>query len=231
VDVVVVVDEFLDDPARAPQAGPGPDEHVLGPGGDEAVHQILGERAVDLGRLSGRQLQGVPARIEHVHVGAVLVGGVTQPAEPLPERPSVWPAQVRDADPGSKRVGEPVLGDDAEDPVDHAVGAPATPVPVGRAAQRKVPGEEVGALRRQLHAAQESAVPGPPDGDRPAPLELPGVHLLDLRLALGGLAVCSLDVAAALRVPRDDQEQHQEQRRGSLQAVADDGPKNTTPAR
>src|SRR5262245_38741893 len=64
-----------------------------------------------------------------------------------------------------------VLVDDAENHPQQAVVAPAPPPAVGRAFEHGVPGEEVLTLRRELHAPDESPVPGNPERSRLAPLD------------------------------------------------------------
>ena len=81
VQVVVVVGEDLDDPARPAQPHPRAHEDALGPGRHEAVHQVLGQRPVDQRRLVGGALTPVEPRVVDVRVQPVLVGGVPQPAE------------------------------------------------------------------------------------------------------------------------------------------------------
>ena len=94
----------------------------------------------DAGR---RQLLPVAARVVDVDVEAVLVRGVAEPAEPRPEVAAARPAEVADPDPRRVRVGEPVLGEDAQHRAHEARRAPAAPGPVRRPLQDRVPGEVV----------------------------------------------------------------------------------------
>ena len=159
--MVVVEDEPLDDLLRPGELGAGADEDELGAGGDEAVDEVLGQGAIDLGDPRGGELPQVEPRVEDVDVDAVLVGGVAEPPEALPEVAPVRPAEIGDPDPRPSRVGRPVLGDHREHDRERPPRGPTAPGPVGRLLQRKVPGEEVGSLGRQLDAAdQRSALRG-----------------------------------------------------------------------
>jgi hypothetical protein len=182
VQVVVVEDERLDHLLRPGEPGARADEDELGAGGDEPVDEILGEDPVDLGDLRGAELEEVPPRVEDVDVDPVLMGGVSEPAEALAEVASVGPAEIGDPDPRRAGIRRPVLGDHRECDRDRPPGRPAPPGPVGDPAERKVPGEEVGALRRELDAADQRSPLGGAERDRARI----GGALLDLLEASGG---------------------------------------------
>ena len=72
--------------ARAAQVQVGPDEELDRAGGAEAVDEVLGQRAIDLGRAPRRERRAVAARVHDVGVEAVLVRAVAEPAVAGPER-------------------------------------------------------------------------------------------------------------------------------------------------
>ena len=76
-----------DDHARRPgeAACSGPTKIVTAPASQEAVDQLLRQRAVDLGGVARGALAAVRARVVDVHVEAVLVAGVPDVAEPRAE--------------------------------------------------------------------------------------------------------------------------------------------------
>ncbi len=63
----------------------GPTKIVTRPRREEAVDELLRERAVDLGGVARGALAAVRARVVDVHVQAVLVAGVADVAEARPE--------------------------------------------------------------------------------------------------------------------------------------------------
>src|SRR4051812_6376191 len=92
--MVVVVDERHDDVPRALQVQVRADEDLHRPGGDEAVDEVLRERAIGLRGLDRAPLGAVLARVEDVRVEPVLVRRVAEPAEVSPEYASVRAREV-----------------------------------------------------------------------------------------------------------------------------------------
>jgi regulator of protease activity HflC (stomatin/prohibitin superfamily) len=77
----MVEGQDLDDGRRPSQAGVRPDEHLRGALGYEAIHEILGERTVDLARNARGTLPAVLARVVDVDVETVLMGRMSDPHE------------------------------------------------------------------------------------------------------------------------------------------------------
>jgi hypothetical protein len=164
--VVVVVRDRLHDLWRPAEADVLPDERELRARRDEAVDEVLRERAVDLPDGLRRQQGAVDPRIEDVDVEAVLMRDVPEAAEVRAERPAVGQAEVADEDPRRARVGEAVVAQHRQQEGEQAVGAPAAFGPVRADAARAVPRHPVGAARRQLQAVDERALVRPAGGDR-----------------------------------------------------------------
>src|SRR3954469_4774339 len=160
VQVVVVVDQRRDDPARAAQVQPGADEDLDGARLHEAEDELLGEAAVDLPRAEGRALAPVAAGVVHVDVEAGLMAGVAEAAVARAEEPAVRPREVADEDPRAVRVLVAVLAQHELHAVDGLGRAPAPPPAIGGALEHRVPGREVEGVRRELHAAAQAALAG-----------------------------------------------------------------------
>jgi hypothetical protein len=125
--VVVVLGKHLDHAPRPAQAGVRADEDEGGPGGHEAVDEILGQSAVDLRRLRGRPLEPILARVVDVHVEAVLVRRVPDAAEAGAEVAALRTREVADDDARGARVSRRVRVRHLEDDANEVVGAPAAP--------------------------------------------------------------------------------------------------------
>jgi hypothetical protein len=89
--VVVVVPEDLHDSTGAGKAGVRAYEDQHGAGGDETVHQILGQAMVDLSGDARWSLAPVGARVVNINVEAVLVRDMTRT-----EGASVAAAEIAD---------------------------------------------------------------------------------------------------------------------------------------
>ena len=87
-----MVRERLDDALRPGQAGVRPDEDADGAGPDEAVDEVLRQRAIDLPRAYRRGLTAVAARVVDVDIEPVLVRDVPPPGGRLR-----WPIPTRAA--------------------------------------------------------------------------------------------------------------------------------------
>jgi murein peptide amidase A len=161
-----VVPEHLDDLGPPAQAGVGADVDDDGAGAHEAVDEVLGEPAVDLAGKAGRPLAPVPSREVDVGVEAVLVRRVLGA-----EGAAAPAAEIADADAGRVRVRGGVLLDDLEHDADETVRAEAAPGAVRRAAQHRIPGEVVDAVRGQPDAAREPPGRGGAERLRLPPLD------------------------------------------------------------
>src|SRR4051794_26461311 len=155
VQVVVVVDQRRDDPARAVEVEVRPDEDTDGARLDEAVDELLGEPAVDLGGADRSSLEAVAARVVDVDVEAALVGRVPQAAVPRAEEAAVRAREVADQHPRPVGVLVAVLAQHELDAVDGLGGAPAPPPAVRRAPEDRIPGHEVERVGRELHAVAQ----------------------------------------------------------------------------
>jgi hypothetical protein len=113
VHVVVVVSRLTNDLRGAREPRARPDEDELGPGADEAAHEVLRERAIDLRRHDRLAFPAVPARVVDVGVESVLVGEMAEAAEAGAELPAVRTAQIADADARRAGVRGSKLGHDA----------------------------------------------------------------------------------------------------------------------
>src|SRR5918994_242406 len=156
--MVVVVGQRLHHLRRTPQAGAGSDEDVLGPGGDEAIDELLSQAEVDLGDGQWRELSAVEARVVDVDIEPVLVRGVTRGPVADAEVPAPGAAEVADGEPGRGRVGGAKRARDPQH-APYQVGRPeAAPPAVRGALQDRVPGEKVATLAGELHAAYQAPV-------------------------------------------------------------------------
>ena len=187
VHVVVVVDQRDDDRPRPAKVQVRPDEQPHGAGPAEAVHQVLGQGAVDLRRAPGRQRRAVAARVHDVGVEAVLVRAVAEPAVAGTERPALRTAEIGDQDGRHVGVRFAELARHRVEQDDERIGAPAPRVAVGRHAQDRIPGDEVGPRLGQLDAVLEATVPGHADGDRPRRIGLRGLGSDRIGLGRRGL--------------------------------------------
>ncbi len=127
MEVVVVVDELLHDAAPAAECHARPDEHVLRSGRREAIHEILGEHAVDLPWRVRAALAPVSSRVVDVDVEPVLVRGVAEPAESPAESTAARPGEVPHADSCGFRMRGAILAQDAQERAHEAIGPPAAP--------------------------------------------------------------------------------------------------------
>ena len=125
VQVVVVVARALDDAPRAAQADARADEHLLRARGDEAVDEVLRERAGRPGPgRRGRARRPSRARVEDVDVEAVLVRGVAEAAEAAVEDAAARPAEVADEHERRRPGGRPGTRRDALDERDEQLVVP-----------------------------------------------------------------------------------------------------------
>ena len=161
-----MVGDRLHDVRRAAEADVLADERELRARGDEAVDEVLRERAVDVLHGRRRQQRAVGARVEHVDVEAVLVRGVAEAAVVRAERPAPRAAEVADEHRRRAGVREPVVAQHGEQVGEQAVGAPAPVGAVGAAVQDGVPRQPVRAGLGQLQAVGETAAVRRADGDR-----------------------------------------------------------------
>src|SRR3954452_5020352 len=166
VQVVVVMDQRRDDPARPAQVQWRADEDPHGARAHEAVDELLGGAAVDLGGTEGGALEPVAARVVDVGVEPGLVREVPEPAVAGAEEAAVRPREVPDQHARGVGVGVVVLAQDELDALDRLGRAPAPPPAVGRALEHRVPGHEVEGAGRQLHAVAQAGLAG---GRRRAP--------------------------------------------------------------
>src|SRR3954464_5535017 len=109
---------------------------------------------------------------------------VADVAELRAEVPAVGAAQVADGQPGAVRVPRVEGPRDPQHDPDQAIGAPAAPGTVGRAAQDGIPGDEGAALRREAHAGFEAPAGRDADGRRVVPGDV-GPWRLRLRPVAG----------------------------------------------
>ena len=139
------------------------DEDLLRARGDEAVDELLGRRAVDQRGLVGAALEPVERAGRDVGVEPVLVRGVAEPAVARAERAAVRPREVPDPDARRAGVRGAVL---VRSRVSRVRMSRSVPQRRQRAVRRlqvdRVPGEEVRAPRRQLHAVDEAPAEGRP---------------------------------------------------------------------
>jgi hypothetical protein len=143
VQVVVVVREDPDDAPRPGQVRCRADEDADRAGADEAAHEVLSQRVVDLGRVVDGALAAVAARVVHVDVEPVLVRGVADAPELRAEVAAVRAAQVADADARRPRVRGGVRVDDPKDGADDASIPEPAPASVGLSLENGIPREEV----------------------------------------------------------------------------------------
>ena len=87
---------------------------------------------------------------------------VARPAVPDAEITTVRATEVADADARRCRVPGRVGVDDTQHQPDKPIGAVAAPAAVRSTSQHRIPGEEVLARRRQLHAPLKRSRPGQP---------------------------------------------------------------------
>src|SRR4051794_32918247 len=113
-----------------------PDEDANGAFACEAVHEVLRERAVDLGCRVRRPLAAVAPWVVDVDVEPVLMRDVAR-AEITASRE----AEISDAEARGAGVRSRIAVDDAEDRRDEPVGPVPAPRAVGLPVQERVPGE------------------------------------------------------------------------------------------
>ena len=154
-----------------------PDEHELRARAHEAVHEVLGERAVDLAdicrpTLAARRRAG-SRRPRRARSGVTHAPGRRTASRsprrrvvrsPMPMRGAPGLAARNSASTCSSTRTRRSVRDAAR--------------PVGGRVVDRVPGEEVLALGGQLHAVHQAACVRPPDRGRPPPLDRFGEHAL-----------------------------------------------------
>src|SRR5215210_1306452 len=166
VEVVVVVDQRRDDAARPVQAEARADEDPGRRPADEAVHELLGEPAVDLGGAEGGALEAVATGVVDVDVEAGLVRRVAEPAVARAEEAAVRAREVADEHAGDVGMGRAVLAQHDLHALDDLGPPPAPPFAVRRSLEHRVPGHEVGGLGGEGHAAEQPALGGGRRGQR-----------------------------------------------------------------
>jgi hypothetical protein len=164
VEMIVVSCQHLHDARISAQPGLWPDEHANRASANKPIDKVLSQSAVDLIRVVRWALTPIATREEEVDVQPVLVRDVSR-AEPAAARAG----QVADSKPWRAWMRARIRTDDAQDEPDESCVAPPPRRPVGLGAENRIPGEEVQAVLRQLHAAQEPPPVRQPHRARVAP--------------------------------------------------------------